>query len=200
MTPESTTLSIAPTSPVSRERMSPRRRRSKKLTDRVCRCANTLVRIRCRKFSPIQAPRYWPAKPSTPTSRVMPTNAAATGRNAPKSRGINTRSTNTWNNEIAPASASGVTITNTRLSHIHRQNGRASGQNRRNTSRTPAAGANSTKRPAPSCDAGRSNDLTTPHIATPLYSSWSAGQVSLWAVTPTLMNRVSATAHRVSSN
>jgi hypothetical protein len=53
----------------------------------------------------------------------------------------------------------------TKLSHNHRQKGRASGQNRRKTSRMLAAGAASTKPPV--VDDGRSSDLNTSRTTTP---------------------------------
>ena len=68
------------------------------------------MRIRCREFSPLHAHRYWrywPAKLYTPTSsRIIPINSAATGGNAEKSRGVNTRATHTWNNKVTPVSNS----------------------------------------------------------------------------------------------
>jgi hypothetical protein len=67
---------------------------------------------------------------------------------------------------MAAVSTAGVTMISTKLSHNHRQNGRASGQNRRKTSRTLAAGAASTKPPV--VDVGRSSDLNTSRTTTPL--------------------------------
>jgi hypothetical protein len=57
-------------------------------------------------------------------------------------------------------------MTSTKLSHNHRQNGRASGQNRWKISRMLAAGAASTKPPV--VDDGRSSDLNTSRTTTPL--------------------------------
>jgi hypothetical protein len=71
------------------------------------------------------------------------------------------------NIKIAAASTTGVTRTSSRLSHNHRQYGRASGQNRRYISRKPAVGATSTKSPTPSTGVGRNSDLITSRTGTP---------------------------------
>ena len=140
--------------------MSPRRRRSKKSADRVCRCANTRVRSRCRKFSPIQAARYPSANAAAPARIVMPRNAAASCGNTEKLRGATTSSVTIFNIQIAAASSAGASTDNPRPTAIQPRNGRASGQNRPNTARTPATGARSTRPSAPTAD-GRSSDLTT---------------------------------------
>ncbi|GAA3357233.1 hypothetical protein GCM10020366_24410 [Saccharopolyspora gregorii] len=71
------------------------------------------------------------------------------------------------NNQIAAASSSGDTSTNPKLSTMYQRNGRASGQNRRNTSRTPIDGAVSTK-PASSATGGSNNHRIGPRTTYPL--------------------------------
>jgi hypothetical protein len=76
----------------------------------------------------------------------------------------------------------------TRLNYNHRRNGLASGQNRRKTSRTHAAGAASSKPPTLSTGAGASSDLTTSPTTTPIPRPGVGGD-------PTSFNGVKATAH-----
>ena len=90
----------------------------------------------------------------------MPRNAAASSGNADMLRGATTSSVTIFNIQIAAACSAGASMDSPRLTAIHPRNGRASGQNRPNTVRMPAAGARSTRASAPIAE-GRSSDLTT---------------------------------------
>src|SRR3954453_15787336 len=144
VTPDRTKFSIAETSPVSRERTSPSRRRSKNARDRRWRWRKKSVRRDRRNRSAIQLETYWSKNDSVPARTVSPRYASAIQTSGPKFSGTRPLSTKSLNIQIIAVSTAATAAISSSPTTSQRRKGRAYGQKRRKISRIGTGGAAAT--------------------------------------------------------